>query len=107
MEIDVTTIIVAVIGSGILNTLLNHFLNTKEKKNNNEKELKQALRLMMKDRLRFLCMHYVEQGWIYEDELEDLVAMHSCYHDDLNGNGFLDKQMERVNSLEVRGIGVK
>ena len=100
---NVTTIIVAIIGSGVLNTLLNYAISQKNK-NNSEKK---ALRLMMKDRLRFLCMHYISQGWIYEDELDDVIAMHSCYHNDLNGNGFLDNQMSRVKNLEVRGVGVK
>lgn len=100
---DATTIIVAIIGSGVLNTILNYLISLKEKK----KGVNQSLRLLMKDRLRFLCMHYIEQGWIYQDELEDIMAMHKCYHDDLNGNGFLDKMMAKVTNLEVRGIGVK
>ena len=98
-----TTIIVAIIGSGALNTLLAYLLSLRDKR----KGIQEASRLLMKDRLRFLCTHYIQQGWIYEDELEDLMAMHNCYHESLKGNGFLDKQMERVNELEVRGIGVK
>ena len=104
---DVTTIVVAIIGSGVLNTLLNYFITQREMKKEDESGVREAARLIMKDRLRFLCIHYIEQGWIYEDELEDIISMHRCYHDDLKGNGFLDKQMERVNNLEVRGIGVK
>lgn len=104
---DVTAIIVAIIGSGVLNTLLLQYIAAKNKKKDNEEGVQQAARLLMKDRLRFLCVHYIDQGWIYEDELEDLIHMHSCYHNELKGNGFLDKQMERVNSLEIRGIGVK
>lgn len=103
MEIDMTTIIAAIVGSGFFNTLLTYLLSLKDKKNGVQK----AARLLMKDRLRFLCVHYIEQGWIYEDELEDLVSMHQCYHNELKGNGFLDKQMARVNDLEIRGIGVK
>lgn len=99
----VVTILVAIIGSGVFNKILDAILSRKGK----EKEVEKAARLLMKDRLRFLCVHYIQQGWIYEDELEDLIAMHHCYHNDLNGNGFLDKQMARVNELEVRGIGVK
>lgn len=105
--VDYTTIIVAVIGSGIFNTLLNYLITMQEKKKNENSGMIQANRLVMKDRLRYLCIQYIEQGWIYEDELEDIIAMHNCYHDDLNGNGFLDSQMRRVNDLEVRGIGVK
>ena len=40
-----------------------------------------------------------------EDELEDLMAMHSCYHSDLKGNGFLDSEMARVQQLEIRRDG--
>lgn len=104
---DLTTIIVAIIGSGVLNTLLSHFITQREKKKDYESGVKEALRLIMKDRLRFLCMHYVQQGWIYEDELEDITSMYQCYHNDLNGNGFLDKQMDRVNNLEIKGTGAK
>ena len=104
---DATAIIVAIIGSGILNTTLTYLLSNHDRKKNEENGIMEASRLLMKDRLRFLCVHYINQGWIYEDELEDLVVMHNCYHDDLNGNGFLDKQMERVNNLEIRGVGVK
>ena len=103
MNMDWTTIAVAIISSGVLNTFLTYLLGLRDKR----KGIQEASRLLMKDRLRFLCVHYIQQGWIYEDELEDLVAMHNCYHDDLKGNGFLDSQMERVKNLELRGIGVR
>ena len=54
---DVTTIIVAVIGSGLLNTLLNYFITQREKKKESESGVQEAARLIMKDRLRFLCVH--------------------------------------------------
>lgn len=104
---DATTVVVAIIGSGILNTMFTYLATTVDKRKNKEKSYDKAARIIMKDRLRYLCQHYIDQGWIYEDELEDIVSMHECYHNDLKGNGFLDKQMERVNNLEVRGIGVK
>lgn len=100
---DWTTVAVAIISSGVLNTALTYLISLRDKR----KGIQEASRLLMKDRLRFLCVHYIQQGWIYEDELEDLVAMHACYHDDLKGNGFLDSQMERVKNLELRGIGVR
>ena len=104
---DVTTIVVAIISSGVLNTTLTYMIAQHETKKNKKEGIQEAARLIMKDRLRFLCIHYIQQGWIYEDELEDLTKMHDCYHDDLNGNGFLNKLMERVNELEIKGIGVK
>lgn len=104
---DFTTIVIAIISSGLINTLLNYFISSKEKKKSENSSVLRGLRIIMKDRLRCLCVHYIQQGWIYEDELEDLIAMHKLYHDDFHGNGFLDELMDRIKSLEIRGIGVK
>ena len=104
---EITTIIVAIISSGVLNTLLLQAINAKNKKKDKDSGVQEAARLLMKNELRSLCRQYIDQGWIYEDELEDLMAMHSCYHNDLNGNGFLNKRMDKVMNLEVKGIGVK
>ena len=103
---DATAIIVAIIGSGILNTTLTYLLSNLDKKKHEENGIIEASRLLMKDRLRFLCVHYINQGWIYEDELEDIVRMHECYHDKLHGNGYLDTLIDKVKKLELRGIGV-
>lgn len=104
---NLTTIVVAIIGSGVLNTLLNYVLSLKEKRKERDSSEQRALRLIMKNDLRTLCHRYIEQGWIYEDELEDLISMHQCYHNDLKGNGYLDEMMRRARNLEIRGIGVK
>lgn len=104
---NITTIIVAIIGSGVLNTILNYLISIREKRMDQNSGEKKSIRLIMKNNVRALCDKYIQQGWIYEDELEDLIAMHKCYHDDLGGNGFLDKLMSKVMNLEIRGIGVK
>lgn len=103
----IVTIVVAIISSGVLNTFMTHWFNAKEKKTENCDAINKSLRLLLKDRLRYLCEHYIEQGWIYADELEDIIAMHSVYHNDLKGNGYLDALMSKVKALEIRGIGVK
>lgn len=100
---DATAIIVAVLGSGLLSTIINRLFDWWDKKNGTQN----GVRLILKDRLRFLCARYIEQGWIYEDELEDLVMMHNCYQKSLKGNGYLDSLMARVQNLEIRGIGVR
>ena len=100
---DATAIIVAVIGSGVLSTIINRLFNWWDDKSG----MRNGIRLILKDRLRFLAVRYIEQGWIYEDELEDLVAMHNCYHHALKGNGYLDDLVNRVKNLEIRGIGIK
>lgn len=99
---DFSTIIVAIIGSGVLNTIISHFLSVRENNKNKDCEIYKAVRLIMKDRLRFLCIHYIHQGWIYEDELEDIIVMHNSYHNGLNGNGYLDEMMQKVKNLEIR-----
>lgn len=103
---NLVTIVVAIIGTGIFNTLLSYCISSHEKKKERESGVQKAARLLMKTQLRSLCMHYIQQGWIYQDELEDIIAMHGVYHTDLQGNGFLDEMMERVKNLEIRGIGV-
>ena len=102
MNDNMVTIVVAVLGSGAFSALVNMVCRMLEEKSGQN----EAMRLLLKDRLRFLCVHYVHQGWIYEDELEDLIRMHDCYHNKLHGNGYLDTLMAKVKALEIRGIGV-
>lgn len=103
---DMNTMICAVIGSGVLSTVINQICNAVNRHAERQSGQIEATRLVLKDRLRFLCVRYIEQGWIYEDELEDLITMHACYHNKLNGNGYLDTLMEKVKNLEVRGVGM-
>ena len=99
-------VIIAIICSGALSTLISQLFTLFMKRAEKKSGVNEGMRLILKDRLRTLCVHYVEQGWIYEDELEDLIRMHSCYHDKLNGNGYLDELMRRVKQLPIHGIGV-
>lgn len=61
-----------------------------------------ADRTILYDRIKHLAKAYIKRGWISVEEYEDLKRMHSVYHDELNGNGFLDNIMEEVNKLEKR-----
>ena len=104
---DPTAIIIAILGSGLLSTIVNQVCNAINWKAEARNGVQRGLRLVLKDRLRFLCIRYIEQGWIYEDELEDLIAMHDCYHSTLQGNGYLDELMTRAKKLEIKGVGKK
>ena len=104
---DPTAIIIAILGSGLLSTIVNQVCNAINRKAEARNGVQRGLRLVLKDRLRFLCIRYIEQGWIYEDELEDLIAMHDCYHSTLQGNGYLDELMARAKKLEIKGVGKK
>ena len=97
------TIIVAILGSGVLSTLITQLFAWRKEKNSEGTAVDKTCRLLLKTRLRELCEQYITQGWIYSDELDDLYSMHSLYHDELHGNGYLDTLMNKVKILEVRG----
>lgn len=101
---DYTAIIVAIIGSGLLTTILNRIFAVRDKRKAEKTGEAKALRLIMKNNIRVLCNEYLVKGYIYADELADLESMHRCYHDDLGGNGWLDSMMSSVRRLPVRGI---
>ncbi len=81
-------------------------INSKAKKEDDEteheKRTKKALRVILYDRVKHLCRRHIDEGYITADDLEDLIGMHQCYHDDLDGNGFLDSMMAQAKALPVR-----
>lgn len=81
---------------------LNRKATKADKAGENEKHIKNALRLLMYDRIKYLGRCYIERGHVTTDDLEDLISMHECYHDDLDGNGFLDNVMAQVKLLPIR-----
>lgn len=60
-----------------------------------------ATKYLMYDRIRHLCEVYIARQEITPTELEVLTNMHRCYHDDLDGNGFLDALMEQVQHVPI------
>jgi hypothetical protein len=61
-----------------------------------------ADRTILYDRIKHLAKVYIKRDWISVEEYEDLKRMHKVYHDDLEGNGFLDSIMAEVDNLEKR-----
>lgn len=61
-----------------------------------------AERMILYDRIKHLAKSYIKRGYITVEEYEDLKRMHKVYHDNLDGNGFLDSLMEEVDKLEKR-----
>lgn len=99
---NATTIVLAIIGSGAFSTVVNAICNYYSDKRKDKDGVQSAIRLLLKDQLRYLCMRCIKQSWIYEDELDDLITMHRVYHDGLGGNGYLDTLLGKVKALEVR-----
>lgn len=61
-----------------------------------------ADRIILYDRIKHLAKAYIIRNYITVEEYEDLKRMHDVYHDNLNGNGFLDAIMDEVRKLEKR-----
>ena len=61
-----------------------------------------ADRMILYDRIKHLAKSYIKRGYITVEEYEDLKRMHEVYHDNLEGNGFLDAVMDEVRKLEKR-----
>ena len=78
-------------------------LNEMEDKLNNLESrlggLERAQRITMHERIKRLASKYCEQGSISFSDYEVIKQMHSIYHNDLHGNGFLDAVMEDVDNL--------
>lgn len=114
----------AAAGVKLIETLIVWVLNRRAKKSDEEAEsekreqerkvkeydemvktvdgLKVADRLILQDRIKHLCRGYLSAGEIEFSDLDDLLVMHSCYHDILGGNGNLDTLMELVKELPVK-----
>ena len=56
------------------------------------------------DRIVYLCMHYIDRGWISNDEFEDLNKYLYTPYKDMGGNGTVKKLMEEVGKLPVHHI---
>lgn len=61
-----------------------------------------ADRTILYDRIKHLAKSYIQRSWISVEEYEDLKRMHKVYHDELEGNGFLDALMAEVDKIEKR-----
>lgn len=99
----IVTIAVALIGSTGLSSLVTGlFARSREKKRKHD-GVQSGVRVLLYDRIKFLGKTYIARGCVEPDALEDLIAMHKIYHDELEGNGFLDKIMSDVKHLPVVG----
>ncbi len=96
------TIIVAIISSGALSTLVSALFNVWQARKKRNDGVRAGMKMLLYDRIKHLGKSYIERGSISTDELEDLVEMHSIYHEDLDGNGFLDAIMASVKALPIK-----
>lgn len=62
--------------------------------------LESGLREILYDRIKFLCREHIAEGRIGEEDYNSLQRMWLVYHENLNGNGYLDGIMAEVEDLE-------
>ena len=62
--------------------------------------LRAGLRELLYDRIKMLCRKYLSEDKIREEDYKSLERMWNVYHEELQGNGFLDGEMQEVKKLE-------
>lgn len=96
-----TEIIIAILSSSALSALISGFFNLYAKRKQKKDGVRAGTQILLYDRIKYLCKEYIDLGYIATNDLEDLTRMHKVYHDELNGNGFLDDLMRQVRNLEI------
>lgn len=94
-------IIIAIIGSGALSALISGIFGLIKDKGKKKGGVAEGVQLLLYDRIKYLGKHHIANGQIDSDDLEDIVRMWECYHNDLNGNGYLDGIMSQVKALPI------
>ena len=92
--------VAAALVSGLFSIVL-WKMNRNAAKEDKADDIKVALRIILYTEIKNLGKQYIERAQITSEELEDIITMHKVYHNNLNGNGFLDKLMEQVISLPI------
>ena len=96
---------VAALVSGIFSVVmwkLQQKAQIQAKKTSKEDDIAKGIRMLLYDRIKHLGNSYIHKGYVTSEELEDLTAMHQIYHNNLNGNGFLDDLMSRAKNLPIK-----
>lgn len=97
-----TEIIIAVIGSGLLSTIITSIISYKKESNKKESGVNNGVRALLYDKIKYLGKHHISNGEISAEDLEDLISLHNVYHNDLGGNGYLDEIMRNVRGLKIK-----
>lgn len=104
--------IIAIIGGGVGAALISavsvcvsawqqHKYKKADKEDADMTALKAGMKWLMYDRIRFLGLHYIEEGKVDFDDRRILREMHTVYHFGLDGNGDLDNIMQLVDKLPL------
>jgi hypothetical protein len=102
-------IITVVLGTGGLTALVSGIiqirlwkLNRKAAKEDGTDIIKDAIKLILHDRIKYIGTKYINEKFVTIEDLRDLITMHEFYSKQLKGNGLLDYIMREVKTLNVR-----
>lgn len=93
--------VIAQLGEGIRQKRKRKYEKT-DTKDATTQALKDGLKWVLYDRIRYLGQRYISDGSVDFDDRRILGAMHDCYHDGLGGNGDLDSIMNEVRRLPLK-----
>lgn len=94
-------IIAALLGGSTLSAIISGLFGLWQTKQRKQGGVAAGVQALMYDRIKYLCKSHLSRGQIASNDLEDLIRMHRIYHDDLNGNGYLDELMGAVEDLPI------
>lgn len=114
--VNLTTLLSGAMGAAIvcgIFGLINRRLDRKDAKKDKAEEkqdktaeeianLIRGTRMLLYIEIKDRARHYIHEGSITPEDLEDILAMHAIYHDQLGGNGFLDSVIKQVRHLQIK-----
>ena len=95
-------ILAAVLGSGALSAVISGIFTMACNRSKKKDGVRAGVRQLLYDKVKHLGNKYIAAGDVSEEDLEDLINMHKIYHDDLDGNGYLDHVMAGVRALPTK-----
>lgn len=109
---DAWTIILSIFGAVLGSNGLWAYLQYRRDKKDEERKKREAeesaetkmLLGLGHDRIVYLCMKYIERGWISSDEHEDLMKYLYEPYLKLKGNGTAARLMKEVNKLPIHKL---
>ncbi len=100
---NMTSIVCAIIGSGALSSVISALIGKYQLGKQKDDAVIRGLRALLRDRINERGQEYIDRGYIDPTELDELIALHAVYHNDLGGNGYLDTLMQNVKTLPIGG----
>ncbi|PZL78330.1 hypothetical protein CI088_00380 [Enterococcus plantarum] len=104
---ELNSAILAIFGVSVFGVLVKLLAYSKARKGLIERRLKkleEANLAMLHDSIYEKCSHYIEQGFISVDDLDNLEYLFSGYSG-LGGNGTGETLYNKVKELPIRKIG--